>query len=45
VCSCDVERTSVAEVRDTPIEDCIEAANNEIKDRKGKMVNGTYKKD
>jgi len=27
------------------IEDCIDAAYDEIKDRKGKMVNGTYKKD
>jgi len=28
-----------------PIELCIEAAYEEIKNRKGKMINGTYKKD
>ena len=42
---CVVVLTNLAELVDTPIEDCIEAAYNEIKDRKGKMVNGTYKKD
>ena len=42
---CVVVLTNLAELVDTPIEDCIEAAYNEIKDRRGKMVNGTYKKD
>jgi NTP pyrophosphatase (non-canonical NTP hydrolase) len=42
---CVVVLTNLAELVDTSIEDCIEAAYNEIKDRKGKMVNGTYKKD
>jgi hypothetical protein len=30
---------------DHPIEDCIDAAYYEIKNRTGKMVNGTFKKD
>ena len=42
---CVVVLTNLAELVDTPIEDCIEAAYNEIKDRTGKMENGTYKKD
>ena len=42
---CVVVLTNLAELVDTSIEDCIEAAYDEIKDRKGKMVNGTYKKD
>ena len=42
---CVVVLTNLAELIDTPIEDCIKAAYDEIKDRKGKMVNGTYKKD
>ena len=30
---------------DVSIEECIDAAYDEIKDRTGKMENGTYKKD
>ena len=41
---CIVVLTNLAELIGTPIEDCIEAAYNEIKDRKGKMANGTYVK-
>ena len=42
---CVVVLTNLAHLVDTPIEECIEAAYNEIKSRKGKMVNGTFKKD
>ena len=42
---CVVVLTNLAELVGVPIEDCIEAAYEEIKNRKGKMVNGTYKKD
>ena len=42
---CVVVLTNLAELIGTPIEVCINCAYNEIKDRKGKMVNGTYKKD
>jgi len=42
---CVVVLTNLAELMDISIEDCIAAAYDEIKDRKGKMVNGTYKKD
>jgi len=42
---CVVVLTNLAELVGVPIEDCIDAAYNEIKNRKGKMVNGTYKKD
>ena len=42
---CVVVLTNLAELVGTPIEKCIAQAYNEIKDRKGKMVNGTYKKD
>jgi len=42
---CVVVLTNLAELIDTPIEECIEAAYNEIKSRKGKMANGTYVKD
>jgi NTP pyrophosphatase (non-canonical NTP hydrolase) len=42
---CIVVLTNLAHLCGTPIEDCIDRAYNEIKDRKGKMVNGTYKKD
>jgi NTP pyrophosphatase (non-canonical NTP hydrolase) len=42
---CVVVLTNLAELHGTSIEDCIEEAYNEIKNRKGKMVNGTYKKD
>ena len=37
--------TNLAELQGTTIEHCIEMAYNEIKDRKGKMHNGTFKKD
>jgi len=37
--------TNLAELQGTTIEDCIERAYNEIKDRTGKMDNGTFKKD
>ena len=42
---CVVVLTNLAELIEVPIEECIEAAYNEIKDRKGKMANGTYVKD
>jgi len=42
---CVVVLTNLAELHGVSIEDCIEEAYNEIKNRKGKMVNGTYKKD
>jgi len=42
---CVVVLTNLAHLCDTSIEDCIEAAYNEIKSRTGKMVNGTFKKD
>ena len=42
---CVVVLTNLAHLCDTSIEECIEAAYNEIKDRKGKMDNGTFKKD
>ena len=42
---CVVVLTNLAELIGTPIEECINQAYNEIKNRKGKMVNGTYKKD
>jgi len=37
--------TNLAHLCDLTIEECIEAAYNEIKDRTGKMNNGTFKKD
>jgi NTP pyrophosphatase (non-canonical NTP hydrolase) len=37
--------TNLAELQGTTIESCIERAYNEIKDRTGKMSNGTFKKD
>jgi len=37
--------TNLAELVGIPIEECIEAAYNEIKNRTGKMENGTFKKD
>jgi len=37
--------TNLAELQGTSIEACIERAYNEIKDRTGKMDNGTFKKD
>ena len=42
---CVVVLTNLAELIGTPIEECIDRAYDEIKNRKGKMVNGTYKKD
>ena len=42
---CVVVLTNLAELTGTPIEACIDRAYNEIKDRKGKMDNGTFKKD
>jgi len=42
---CVVVLTNLAELIGTPIEKCIDAAYNEIKDRTGKMDNGTFKKD
>ena len=42
---CVVVLTNLAELIGTPIEGCIDKAYNEIKDRKGKMANGTYVKD
>ena len=42
---CVVVLTNLAELHGVSIEECIENAYNEIKNRKGKMVNGTYKKD
>ena len=42
---CVVVLTNLAELIGTPIEECIDKAYNEIKGRKGKMDNGTFKKD
>ena len=42
---CVVVLTNLAELCGTPIEKCIAKAYNEIKDRTGKMDNGTFKKD
>ena len=42
---CVVVLTNLAELVGYPIEKCIDKAYNEIKDRTGKMENGTYKKD
>jgi len=42
---CVVVLTNLAHLCDTSIEECIEAAYNEIKGRTGKMDNGTFKKD
>ena len=42
---CVVVLTNLAHLCDTSIEECIEAAYNEIKGRSGKMINGTFKKD
>ena len=42
---CVVVLTNLAHLCDTSIEKCIEVAYNEIKDRTGKMSNGTFKKD
>ena len=42
---CVVVLTNLAELLGVSIEECIEAAYDEIKGRTGKMVNGTFKKD
>jgi len=42
---CVVVLTNLAELIGEPIEGCIDRAYNEIKNRKGKMENGTYVKD
>jgi len=42
---CVVVLVNLAELHGVMIEYCIDAAYQEIKNRKGKMVNGTYKKD
>ena len=42
---CVVVLTNLAELAGTNIEECIDAAYEEIKDRTGKMSNGTFKKD
>ena len=42
---CVVVLTNLAELCGVPIEECIRSAYDEIKNRKGKMVNGTFKKD
>ena len=41
---CVVVLTNLAELHGVSIEECIDAAYNEIKNRKGKMANGTYVK-
>ena len=42
---CVVVLTNLSELCGVPIEECIRSAYDEIKDRKGKMDNGTFKKD
>jgi len=42
---CVVVLTNLAELQETTIEECIDQAYNEIKNRTGKMDNGTFKKD
>ena len=42
---CVVVLTNLAHLCDTSIEECIDAAYDEIKNRTGKMSNGTFKKD
>ena len=42
---CVVVLVNLAELQGVSIEECIESAYNEIKNRKGKMANGTYVKD
>ena len=42
---CVVVLTNLAHLTGTSIEECIDAAYEEIKDRTGKMSNGTFKKD
>lgn len=42
---CVVVLVNLAELCGMSIENCVESAWNEIKDRKGKMDNGTFKKE
>ena len=42
---CVVVLTNLAELMDISIEDCTAVAYEEIRNRKGKMINGTFKKD
>ena len=42
---CVVVLTILAELNNTPIEQCINEAYNEIKNRKGKTINGTFIKE
>ena len=42
---CVIVLVNLAELCDMSVEDCVESAWNEIKDRKGKMDNGTFKKE
>ena len=42
---CVVVLTNLAELQGVSIEECMDAAYDEIKNRKGKMDNGTFKKD
>ena len=42
---CVVVLTNLSELAGVKIEDCINIAYNEIKNRKGKMINGTFVKD
>ena len=42
---CVVVLTILAEMNGTPIEQCINSAYDEIKNRKGKMINGTFVKE
>ena len=42
---CVVVLTNLAHLCDTSIEECTRAAYNAIKNRKGRMDNGTFKKD
>jgi NTP pyrophosphatase (non-canonical NTP hydrolase) len=41
---CIVVLTILAQIKGINVEECIESAYNEIKDRKGKMINGTFVK-
>ena len=45
IVDCVVVLTNLAELAGTSIEECIDLAYNEIKNRTGKMSNGTFKKD
>lgn len=42
---CVVVLVNLAELCGYKLEDCVDSAYEEIKDRKGKMQNGTFKKD